>query len=273
VLLVGVRRLSIPFVAGVLLWGIPIALLAATTEPAVALLLLGLVGVGNTFFDVAGTTLVQRAVPAAALSRVFGVMQSLWLAAIGAGAAIVPVLISALGLRAALVATGLFLPALVALVGRRLVRIDASASAPDRTTLALIQGVSLFAPLAPLTLERLALRVLPVSFPAGAEIIGEGDPGDRCYVIAEGRVDVSTGGRFVASLGPGDYFGEIALLRDVPRTATVEARGHVRALALERADFLEALSGSGAAVQIADAEIGARLAGLHQVRRKSRVGI
>ncbi len=273
VLLVGVRRLSIPFVAGVLLWGIPIALLAATTEPAAALLLLGLVGVGNTFFDVAGTTLVQRAVPAAALSRVFGVMQSLWLAAIGVGAAIVPVLISAFGLRAALVATGLFLPALVAVVGRRLVRIDASASAPDRTTLALIQGVSLFAPLAPLTLERLALRVLPESFAAGDEIIGEGDPGDRCYVIAEGRVDVSTGGRFVASLGPGDYFGEIALLRDVPRTATVEAREHVRALALERADFLEALSGSGAAVQIADAEIGARLAGLHQVRRKGRVGV
>jgi len=272
-LLVGTRRLSIPFLGGVLLWGAPIALLAAVSTPAAAIVLLGLVGLGNTFFDVAGTTLVQRAVPDDVLSRVFGVMQSLWLAAIGVGAAIAPALIAALGIRPALVATGLFLPALVVLVGGRLLRVDAQAAAPERTRIQLLQAMSLFAPLPTLTLERLALRLDPVEFRAGDELIREGDSGDRFYALASGTVDVTTGGRFVASLGPGDYVGEIALLRDVPRTATVTARSPVHAFALERAHFLAALSGSSDATRIADDVTGMRLAGLQRVRRKARLGV
>ena len=272
-LLVGTRRLSIPFVAGVLLWGAPIALLAAVSTPAAAIVLLALVGLGNTFFDVAGTTLVQRAVPDEVLSRVFGVMQSLWLAAIGVGAAIAPALISAIGIRPALVATGLFLPALVLLVGRRLVHIDAQAAAPERARIELLQSMSLFAPLPTLTLEQLALRLVPVEFRAGDVVIREGEPGDRFFAVAAGSVEVTTGGRFVASLGPGDYVGEIALLKDVPRTATVTARSPVRAFALDRAHFLAALSGSGDATRIADETIGFRLAGLRRAQRKSRFGI
>ena len=272
-LLVGTRRLSIPFVAGVLVWGIPIALLAAVSAPAAAVVLLAAVGLGNTFFDVAGTTLVQRAVPDDVLSRVFGVMQSLWLAAIGLGAVLAPLLISALGIRPALVATGLFLPALVLLVGRRLLRIDAQAAAPERSRIELLQGMSLFGPLPTLTLEQLALRLVPVEFRAGEVLIREGDPGDRFYAIAAGSVDVSTGGRFVATLGPGDYVGEIALLKDVPRTATVTARSPVRGFALDRAHFLAALSGSGDATRIADETIGFRLAGLRRAQRKGRFGV
>lgn len=272
-LLVGTRRMSIPFVAGVLLWGAPIALLAAVSAPAAAIVLLAFVGLGNTFFDVAGTTLVQRAVPDDVLSRVFGVMQSLWLAAIGVGAAIAPALISAIGIRPALVATGLFLPSLVLLVGRRLVQIDAQAAAPERTRIELLQGMSLFAPLPTLTLEQLALRLVPVDFRAGDVVIREGEPGDRFFAVAAGSVDVTTGGRFVASLGPGDYVGEIALLKDVPRTATVIARSPVKAFALDRAHFLAALSGSGDATRIADETIGFRLAGLRRAQRKSRFGV
>jgi MFS family permease len=272
-LLVGTRRLSIPFVAGVVLWGAPIALLAAVSMPAAAIALLALVGLGNTFFDVAGTTLVQRAVPDEVLSRVFGVMQSLWLAAIGVGAAIAPALISAFGIRPALVATGLFLPALVLLVGRRLMHIDAQAAAPERTRIELLQGMSLFAPLPTITLEQLALRLVPVEFRAGDVLIREGDPGDRFIAIATGTVDVTTGGRFVASLGPGDYVGEIALLKDVPRTATVTARSPLHGFALDRAHFLAALSGSSTATRIADETIGSRLAGLRRAQRKSRFGV
>ena len=272
-LLVGTRRLSIPFVGGVLLWGTPIALLAAVSTPAAAIALLALVGLGNTFFDVAGTTLVQRAVPDDVLSRVFGVMQSLWLAAIGIGAAIAPALISAIGIRPALVATGLFLPTLVLLLGRRLVDIDSQAAAPERTRIELLQGMSLFAPLPTLTLERLALRLVPLDFRAGDVIIREGEPGDRFYAIATGTVDVTTHGRFVASLGPGDYIGEIALLKDVPRTATVTARSPVKSFALNRAHFLTALSGSSTATRIADETTGLRLAGLRRAQRKSRFGI
>jgi MFS family permease len=272
-MLVGTRRLSIPFVAGVLLWGAPIALLAAVSAPAAAIVLLALVGLGNTFFDVAGTTLVQRAVPDDVLSRVFGVMQSLWLAAIGIGAAIAPALISAIGIRPALVATGLFLPALVLLVGRRLLQVDAQATPPERTRIELLQSMSLFAPLPTLTLEQLALRLQPVEFRAGDALIREGEAGDRFFALVSGTVDVTTGGRFVASLGPGDPVGEIALLKDVPRTATVTARSPVHAFSLDRAHFLSALSGSTDATRVADELMGVRLAGLQKVQRKIRLGV
>ena len=100
-------------------------------------------------------------------------------------------------------ATGLFLPALVLLVGRRLVHIDAQAAAPERTRIELLQSMSLFAPLPTLTLEQLTLRLVPVEFRAGDVVIREGEPGDRFFAVAAGSVEVTTGGRFVASLGPG----------------------------------------------------------------------
>jgi predicted MFS family arabinose efflux permease len=272
-LLVGTRRLSVPFVIGILLWGVPIALLAVPAPAVVAAALLGIVGLGQTFFDVAGTTLVQRAVPVGVVSRVFGVMQSLWLAALGIGAGLAPALVHAVGIRPALVATGLFLPALVLLLGVRLLRIDADTPAPERTRLELLQSIPLFAPLSTLALEQLARRLVPVRFAAGEAVIREGERGDRFYAIAEGEVQVSTCGRFVAALGPGDYVGEIALLRSVPRTATVRARSAVSAFALESGDFVSALSGSEAAARTADAAIGLRLAGLRRIQRKTRLGV
>jgi hypothetical protein len=200
-------------------------------------------------------------------------MQSLWLAAVGIGAALAPVLISALGIRPALVTTGLFLPALVLLVGRRLLRIDAQAAAPERSRIELLQGMSLFAPLPTLILEQLTLRLIPFEVRAGDVLIREGERGDHFYALASGSVDVTTGGRFVASLGPGDYAGEIALLKDVPRTATVTARSQVRGFALDRTHFLAALSGSGDATRIAEEAIGVRLAKSRRVQRKSRIGV
>jgi predicted MFS family arabinose efflux permease len=272
-LLGGTRRLSVPFVFGILLWGVPIALLAIPAPAAVAVALLGVVGLGQTFFDVAGTTLVQRAVPVGVISRVFGVLQSLWLGAIGIGAALAPVLVRAVGIRPALVATGLFLPALVVVLGVRLLRIDAATPAPERSRLELLQSIALFAPLSTLALEQLARQLEPVRFGPGDAIIREGEAGDRFYAIAEGEVEVTTGGRFVAALGPGDYVGEIALLRSVPRTATVTARSAVSAFALDRGDFLSAVAGSDDAARVADAAVGSRLAGLRAVQRKSRLGV
>jgi CRP-like cAMP-binding protein len=92
-------------------------------------------------------------------------------------------------------------------------------------------------------------------------------------MIAEGRVEVTTGGLFVATLGPGDVFGEIALLKDVPRTATVTALGHLHAFALERSVFLDAVAGSPDAARVADAAVGARLLGLQRVQRGRRLGV
>jgi CRP-like cAMP-binding protein len=120
----------------------------------------------------------------------------------------------------------------------------------------------MFAPLSAPTVERLAAHLIELRLPAGAEIIREGDPGDRFYVIEEGVVDVYGEGRRVSSLDAGGYFGEIALLRDVPRTATVRARTDVVLYALEREEFLGAVTGHAQSVESANAVIGARLARL-----------
>jgi len=258
--LVGVRRLSLPFLGGVVLWGLPVVLMAAFVEPAVALAGLALVGVGNMFVDVAGSTLVQRAVPDEVLSRVFGMMQSLWLAALALGAMLAPVLVNRLGPREALLVTGCFLPALVIVFGSRLVRVDAAATAPARDRLALLRAIPMFGLLPGPTLERLVSRLIPVEFEAGTELMRQGDPGDRFYVIAEGAAEVTIDGRLVSTLQTGDFAGEIALLRSVPRTATVVAKGPVLALALERDDFLGAVAGNTPSARAADAVIGARLA-------------
>jgi MFS family permease len=260
--LVGLRRLSVPFVIGVLLFGLPIVLIGAWPVVAVAVIGFGLVGIGNTLVDVSGFTLVQRAVPDDVLARVFGVIQFLWFSTTGLGALVTPYVLDWVGLRWTLVVVGLFCPVMVALVGPRLVRIDAAATAPEESDLRLLRTVPIFAPLPGTTIEHLVGRLAPLHFDAGTEIIRQGDPGDRFYLVAEGKVEVSADGKPVAELGPGEYFGEIALLRDVPRTATVTAAGPVVLYALEREDFLAAVTGHAPAAKAAEAVMGARLAGL-----------
>jgi MFS family permease len=260
--LVGVRRLSLPFVAGVLLWGVPVALIGVTADPAAAVVLLALVGVGNTLVDVAGFTLIQRAVPDEVLARVFGVIQFLWLGTIGIGAAITPPLVDWLGVRGTLIAVGCFAPALVALFGARLLAIDAAAEAPDAEELRLLRAIPIFAPLPGTALEHLAGRLVPLRFGPGVEIIREGDRGDRFYLLAEGEVEVSADGQGISVLGVGDSFGEIALLHDVPRTATVRARGPVAVYALEREDFLAAVTGHAPSRRAAETVVASRLSAL-----------
>jgi CRP-like cAMP-binding protein len=94
----------------------------------------------------------------------------------------------------------------------------------------------------------------------GVEVVKEGDHGDRFYVVAEGELEVSTDGRSLSSLGSGDYFGEIALLRDVPRTASVTARTRSVLYALDRDDFLAAVTGYTPSAEAAERVVSARLA-------------
>jgi len=222
-------------------------------------------GLGAMVGEVAGFTLAQRAVPNELLGRVFGVMQMVLLGCVGIGAAITPLIIDWLGIRGALVATGAVIPVIVLLVGPKLVRIDAEATAPEARRLALLRNINIFAPLPGMILEQLASQLIELHVEAGTEIIREGDEGDRFYVIANGTVDVVAAGKHVATDGPGDYFGEIALLKDVPRTATCVAATAVDLYALEREDFLEAVTGHAQSSQVAEGVIGARLAGLTAV--------
>jgi MFS family permease len=240
--LVGRPHLAQPFGMGLLAWGIPIALLGLTGEPLVAALLMGIVGIGNSVGDVAGMTTLQRSVPDAVMTRVLGVLDSLVLAAVGVGGILAPVLVSWLGQRGAMFAAGAVLPVAVAIAWPRLRRLDAETIVPEHE-LAVLRSIPIFAPLDIPTVDHLAQQLRARLSPAGTVVVRQGDIGDRFYVIDRGSVEVSADGRVVATLGPGDFFGEIALLRDVPRTATVTALEETRLLTLERDQFLGAVTG------------------------------
>ena len=259
--LVGSRRLVPSFAAGIALWGIPIALIPAWPEPAVALVLLGVLGIGNTLVDVSALTLFQRVAPEEVLGRVFGILETFILAAIALGSAAAPLLIHVVGLRAALVATGALLPALVLLRWRDLRRVDERAAVlvPEED-LALLAGVAILAPLRSFTLEQLASQMVAVPVAAGETVFHQGEAGDRFYVIASGEAEVLIDGEPVRSEGPGEHFGEIALLRDTPRTATVVARTDLDLRALERDDFIAAVTGHPPSAEAADSVVSARLA-------------
>ena len=93
-----------------------------------------------------------------------------------------------------------------------------------------------------LDLEGLAIKLETLDAPEGLTLVAQGDIGEHFYVIEEGNADVVHDDRRLTTLGPGEYFGEIALLHDVPRTATVTAQTDCRLLVLERDDFLGAVS-------------------------------
>jgi MFS family permease len=258
--LVGRSRLASDFALGMVLWGVPMILVAVWANPAFVLLVLALLGVGNTLVDVSGITLLQRAVPDAVLARVFGVLESLTWATIALGSILASGLVAALGARGAFLAVGAILPLLTAFAWRRLSAIDRGAHAPVQE-LELLGSIPMFAALPPRTLEGLALALRPVRFPAGAEVVREGEPGDHFYVVARGEVDVETDSR-ATTLGPGDFFGEIALLRRTPRTATVRARSDLEAYALDGDAFVAALTGHAASAEAAESVIAARLGSL-----------
>ena len=239
------RRLAVPFGVGLLLWGIPIALIAATPHRVTALFLLALVGIGNAVEDVAGETLLQRLVPDDLLGRVLGVMFGGATAGMGIGAIAAPGLIAAFGAHGALIATGSFLTALVLISWPGLRKIDAGTSAPARE-LALLDGVPMFRPLPLAAKDQAARSLVRISYPAGRTIIREGETGDRFYIVASGHAQVTRDGEPLRECGPGDYFGEIALLRDIPRTATVTASDEVELYALDRAAFIDAATGHAA---------------------------
>jgi MFS family permease len=258
--LVGRARLTADFTAGIVLWGLPIALIGLWPDPIPAFLLLMVVGLGNTLVDVSAFTLLQRAVPDEVLGRVFGAVQSLWVGTIGLGSILAPVLIDLFGIKGALVATGSLLPILAAICWRRLRVLD-RAEVPERE-LELLHGISIFRPLPAPILEGLAHAMLPLHVEAGREIVREGEAGDRFYVIASGEVEVVKDGGVINEEGPGEFFGEISLLRDVPRTATVRAKTDVELRALERDDFIAAVTGHAASAEAADSVVATRLSSL-----------
>ena len=242
-LLVGTKRLAAWFGLGAILWGAPLVVIGLVPSVASAVLMLAIVGAGNALIDVGGFTIIGRIAPPAVLARVFGLVESIAAIAVGLGALLTPLVIDALDLRTALVVLGLLTPVAVGLSWRRLRALDAVIVGRD-DELALLRGVPLLDALPLPALETVARELDHVLVPAGATVFRQGDPGDRFYVVVEGAAQVVGDGRVIADLGPGDSFGEIALLRRVPRTATVSAVEELRLESLRGDRFLALMTGS-----------------------------
>jgi MFS family permease len=240
----GSRRLAVVFGLALVFWGLPIALLAPSSYLPTAIVLLAIVGVANSVEDVSIITLLQRTADEELLTRVLAVLWGLAMGAVAIGSLAAPAIIDALGVHAAFVAVGLILPVLTVATYRRLAEIDRTA-APSRE-LGLIAAVPMFEPLSLAAKESLAASLVPVSVEPQEHVIRAGEIGDRFYLVAEGELDIDAGGARTTA-GSGDYFGEIALLRDVPRTATVTARTTSLLYALPRTAFLAAVTSHSAA--------------------------
>jgi len=257
----GGKRLAVSFGVALVLWGLPIVFIGPWPELVLAVALLAVVGAANSVEDVAGFTLLQRLVPDQFLTRVLGVTWSLAMGGVALGSIAAPLLVEALGPRTAFVAVGLVLPLLALAAYRRLAETDdAVAPAPE---LELVEQVPMFGPLSVAAKERVAANLISLSPQAGDVVIRAGEVGDRFYIVGQGELEVSAEG-VEKRISHADYFGEIALLRDVPRTATVKALVDSRLYALQREDFLAAVTGHEAAHAAGHAVVEQRLGGAEE---------
>jgi predicted MFS family arabinose efflux permease len=241
-LLVATRHLGVVFAAGVALWGLPVTVIGVFPHEIAALVLLALVGVGNSLIDLAGFTLLARLAADAVLARVFGVLESVVALSIGVGAIAASLVVDRAGVRPALVTVGLLCPVLAVASWRRLRGMDRSIGVRD-DDIKLLHAVAMFSVLPLPAIEQLARGLQSLDVPARHVVFEQGDVGDHFFVIESGEADVIGDGQVVATLGPGVGFGEIALLRRIRRTATVRARSELRLKALRSDHFLPVVLG------------------------------
>lgn len=243
------NTIAFDLVMGTLLWSLPLLFVIIAPSPVTVFAMVAVMGFGLPLVDVNYATLTMRLTPDARLGRVFGAFEGTCIGTMALGSAVTPFLLEQLGVRGllAVLAAVVGIPALACIPRAR--RLDATLTPPAGTDL--LAGIPMFAPLAPASLEFLARRLVTASTPAGTAVVREGEPSDRFYVIVAGRVEVTQGGRHLRVEGPGEFFGEIGLLRDVPRTATVTALEDVEMLSLTREDFLGAVHGTDASMAAA----------------------
>ena len=253
-------RLTSRFLLGLVLWGTPLCLISAVPATWVALLAFALLGAGNSLVDVSAVSLLQRLTPSEMTATVFGVLESSLVVAVALGALAAAPLVDLFGVRGALFVTGGLLPALALLGRRRVSRVhDSDEAVVGR--IAALSGVPFLAPLPEPILEFLAARLSKVELNAGTELFALGSTGDAFYILEAGELTVELPHAIRVLTAP-DFVGEIALLRDVPRTATVTAKSHAELWSLDSAAFLDAVAGHTEASSAASALTTERLGGL-----------
>ena len=252
------RRLAGLFAVALIAWGAPLASSASRRAPPSRSLALAVVGIGNALLDVAGLTLLQRGTSMKARSGVFAVMETMASLGSALGALVASGLVAVIGIEAALVVTGIALP-IVALVGWPWVRrLDHEGVLPERQA-RLLRSIPLFAPLPLSALERLAEGMHEVRYEPGDPLMTQGEEGNTYVMVESGRVLVTIDGLADHEQGPGDGVGEIALLRAMPRTATVTALEPVAGFEVDCDTFLDAVTGHEGSSRAARAVVRERL--------------
>lgn len=254
--LVGRRRTGADLVLGLCCFGAPLLLVAAVPRTWAAVLALGILGVGNSLVDISAVTLVQRTAPSAVAGRVFGLLEATLVGAIGIGAVLTPVLVHVVGVRGTLVAVGAVLPMLGLVAWRAVARIDAAVAVPEARIRA-IDAVPFLAVLPAQQREELAVALQPVELAAAATLFSQGDAGDRLYILTAGALEIDLSSGPKREDAPA-FVGEIALLRNVPRTATVRALTDSTLFALDGPHFLAAVVGHARSRTVADAVLATR---------------
>ncbi len=259
ILLVGQHRLALVFLLALVLWGLPISVMGLVPLAWIAVAAMVVVGLANAVLDVAGFTTLQRIVPNDVRASVLGVFEGNVAAMAAIGGIVAPVLLSAFGIAGALIVTGAILPLAVAVTARGVLKSDDIALVPERQC-QLLRGVAMFAPLPMSAIEELADNLVPLTFGPGETLMRTGDVGDRFLLIDSGTIQVEADGAAVRTIGPGGYCGEIALLRGIPRTATVRTMTDVTAFGLSSLDFVAVVTGDREASRSADRVVDARMA-------------
>ncbi|HEX4753841.1 MAG TPA: MFS transporter [Solirubrobacterales bacterium] len=250
VLLLDRGRLVVGIAGGSVLIGAAAVLPGIWPQPVAAYVGWFGIGIGLVFVEVAAKTLMQRLGDDETMGRLLTLLQSGRLGALAVGSVLAIVLDEVLGTRGALVALGALMPVFVLLCWTRLRGYELGAPVAA-VPYHLLRHNSIFEPLPMATVERLSHDLAPADFDGGTDVIVQGEQGDRFYLIEAGQVEVFENGEFRRNEGPGESFGEIALLHDVPRTATVRTTEPTRLLGLEREQFLVAVTGHQRSTQVA----------------------
>jgi MFS family permease len=263
-------RLAPVMLLGMLMLALPFAATAGVHSPWLAFVLQVVSGGGMLIVDILAITAIQRDLPAEVLSRVFGLFEAGVPASLLIASFVSATLLRAFGLTDALLAIGFGFSAAAVLGVVPLLRADRRAMIAVRALqprIALLESLDLFAGASRLAVERLARAAAEVTVTAGQVLIREGDAADALWVLIQGEVSVSARGeaaraRRLRTMGPGTYFGEIGLLRRLPRTATVRAEEPCTLLRIEGNDFLDAVQGAGISSSLLS-QSAARLARTH----------
>jgi MFS family permease len=236
------NRLILTQSAALAYWGAPIAVIGLVASPGIALAAMVVTGIANAVYDVAIITIFQRGATNQERAAVFSHFEGVAGFGLVTGSLLAPVLLAAFGPNGALAITGAILPILALVIYAFIGRED-RVSVVDEELVALVRSVGVFSALPLTAVERLASGMTPLAAPAGQVLMREGEAGETFVIVASGDVEVSVAGQPMQRLGPGSGFGEIALLRRSPRTATVTALTDVTGFEVGADTFACAVSG------------------------------